>query len=59
MQNVTFATELPAELTALGLTPLTHRQLPPNDGCISLGQAAYGQRLLTLRGACPVGARTA
>lgn len=54
MQNMTFAVELPAALAALGLTPLTHKLLPPNDGCISLGQAAYGQRLLTLRGSCPV-----
>jgi len=54
MQNMTFAQDLPAELAALGLIPLTHKELPPNDGCISLGQAAYGQRLLTLRGACPV-----
>jgi hydrogenase maturation protein HypF len=54
MQNLTFAEELPAELEALGLVPLTHKLLPPNDGCISLGQAAYGQRLLALRGACPL-----
>ncbi|MDR3641184.1 MAG: carbamoyltransferase HypF [Humidesulfovibrio sp.] len=53
MQNMTFATELPAELAARGLTPLTHKMLPPNDGCVSLGQAAYGQRLLALRGSCP------
>jgi len=30
---------LPA-LEAEGFTPLTHTQLPPNDGCVSLGQAA-------------------
>jgi len=54
MQNLTFAQDLPAELAAHGLIPLTHKDLPPNDGCISLGQAAYGQRLLTLRGSCPV-----
>lgn len=53
MQNVTFAMELPAQLSALGLIPMTNKQLPPNDGCISLGQAAFGQRLLNLRGACP------
>jgi len=50
MQNMTFAIELPAELASRGLIPLTHKQLPPNDGCVSLGQAAYGQRLLALRG---------
>jgi len=54
MQNMTFALELPAELVSRGLIPLTHKELPPNDGCVSLGQAAYGQRLLTLRGSCPV-----
>jgi hydrogenase maturation protein HypF len=54
MQNLTFAQELPAALAERGLLPLTHKQLPPNDGCISLGQAAYGQRLLTLRGSCPL-----
>jgi len=53
MQNLTFAQELPAELAARGFTVLTHKILPPNDGCISLGQAAYGQRLLTLRAAHP------
>jgi len=54
MQNLTFAVELPRALAERGLIPLTHKLLPPNDGCISLGQAAYGQRLLNLRGACPV-----
>lgn len=54
MQNVTFAQELPAALAERGLIPLTHKLLPPNDGCISLGQAAYGQRMLALRKACPI-----
>lgn len=54
MQNLTIAVELPRALVRRGLIPLTHRQLPPNDGCISLGQAAFGQRLLSLRHACPV-----
>lgn len=54
MQNVTFAQELPAALAERGLIPLTHKLLPPNDGCISLGQAAYGQRMLALRKACPL-----
>lgn len=53
MQNLTFAVELPRALAQRELIPLTHKLLPPNDGCISLGQAAYGQRLLNLRGACP------
>ena len=46
MQNLTLALELPKALSARGLTPLVHRKLPPNDACISLGQAFYGQRLL-------------
>ena len=46
MQNLTLAAGLPRALTAHGLTVLTHRELPPNDACISLGQAAYGQLVL-------------
>ncbi|WP_421901108.1 carbamoyltransferase HypF [Maridesulfovibrio sp.] len=49
MQNLTIAVELPVELQKRGLTPLVHRYLPPNDGCISLGQAVYGQTLLNKR----------
>jgi hydrogenase maturation protein HypF len=37
---------LPKALVALGLTVIQHTQLPPNDGCISLGQAAYGRQWL-------------
>ena len=37
---------LPRALREKGLTPLTHTQLPPGDACISLGQAAYGLRVL-------------
>lgn len=47
LHNQTLATELPALLLAQGLRVLTHHHLPPGDGCISLGQAAYG--LLALR----------
>ncbi|MDZ7760213.1 MAG: carbamoyltransferase HypF [Desulfovermiculus sp.] len=47
MQNATLARRLPAMLEKQGLTPLTHRFLPPNDACISLGQAVYGQTLLS------------
>lgn len=46
MQNLTLATELPRSLAGLGLTVLTHRDLPPSDACISLGQAAYGRLVL-------------
>lgn len=43
MLNQTLHTELPAALCARGLTPLLHRQLPPGDACVSLGQAVWGQ----------------
>ncbi len=43
MQNLTMSTHLPAALEAHGLTPLVHTMLPPNDACIALGQAYYGQ----------------
>ncbi|MGE4420823.1 MAG: carbamoyltransferase HypF [Pseudodesulfovibrio sp.] len=46
MQNLTLARELPLALQGAGLLPLVHTQLPPNDGCISLGQAAWGVRKL-------------
>jgi hydrogenase maturation protein HypF len=42
LQNRTIAALLPAALGASGLIPLCHRRVPANDGCISLGQAAYG-----------------
>lgn len=48
MQNLTLATELPLALQGAGLVPLVHQNMPPNDGCISLGQAAWGQRKLLL-----------
>jgi hydrogenase maturation protein HypF len=46
MQNLTMSTALPQMLSDQGLTPLVHTQVPPNDACISLGQAFYGQRKL-------------
>ncbi len=49
MQNLTLAAGLPQALRDRGLIPLAHRHLPPNDACVSLGQAVYGQRLLALR----------
>lgn len=49
MQNLTLALGLPQALRDRGLVPLTHRHMPPNDACVSLGQAVYGQRLLALR----------
>ncbi|QGY38735.1 carbamoyltransferase HypF [Pseudodesulfovibrio cashew] len=51
MQNLTMAELLPKALEGMGLIPLVHREVPPNDACISLGQAAWGQRkLLAERG---------
>ncbi|WP_028572595.1 carbamoyltransferase HypF [Desulfonatronum lacustre] len=46
MQNATLSTLLPEALSRRGLTPLVHAHLPPNDGCISLGQTMYGKILL-------------
>jgi hydrogenase maturation protein HypF len=46
MQNNTLTMELPPLLRAQGLTPLVHTHVSPNDGCISLGQAVYGQTML-------------
>lgn len=46
LQNVTLALLLAGRLEDAGLTPLLHRELPPGDGCISLGQAAWGLRRL-------------
>jgi hydrogenase maturation protein HypF len=46
MQNRTLSMELPPLLEQQGLTVLIHDHLPPNDGCISLGQAVYGRERL-------------
>ncbi len=48
MQNLTIASELPLALQGAGLMPLVHSLVSPNDSCISLGQAAWGQRKLLL-----------
>lgn len=50
MQNLTLSVHLPLALAARGLTVLTHAELPPGDGCISLGQAAWARRVLAGRG---------
>ena len=46
MQNLTLARRLPGLLEGNGFKVLTHQALPPNDACISLGQAAYGRLTL-------------
>ncbi|SDF81114.1 Hydrogenase maturation protein, carbamoyltransferase HypF [Desulfovibrio legallii] len=46
LQNALLARLLPLALRAHGLTPLTHHELPPGDGGLSLGQAVWGRRLL-------------
>lgn len=43
MQNLTLALELPRALKALDLIPLSHLAVPPNDACVSLGQAAWAR----------------
>jgi len=45
-QNKYLARVLPEELTALSFSVYTHLSLPPNDGCISLGQAAVAAHRL-------------
>ena len=50
MQNLTLSVHLPQALAARGLTVLTHAELPPGDGCISLGQAAWARRVLAGQG---------
>lgn len=49
MQNLTMLELLPIFLAEKGLRSMVHSRLPANDGCISLGQAVYGQRLLEIR----------
>ena len=46
-QNLTLTLALATALEKTGLTLLTHKDLPPGDGCISLGQAAWGRMVVT------------
>ena len=46
LNNVTLSTLLARNLEKAGLTVLEHTQLPPGDGCISLGQAYWGSLVL-------------
>lgn len=41
LQNLSLLLLLKAALESKGLIPLTHKDFPPGDGCISLGQAAW------------------
>lgn len=43
--NMLLARRLPQCLRALGLTPLLQEELPPGDGGLALGQAAWGRAL--------------
>lgn len=53
LHNLTLAQELPAALEQRGLTPLTHRLVPPGDGGLSLGQAAWARCCLRNRQRTP------
>ncbi|MDD4701116.1 MAG: carbamoyltransferase HypF [Desulfovibrio sp.] len=46
MQNAIMARLLPQALGCFGLKALTHHELPPGDGGLSLGQAVWGRRML-------------
>ena len=45
LNNSLLARRLPQCLRACGLTPLVQQELPPGDGGLSLGQAAWGRAL--------------
>jgi hydrogenase maturation protein HypF len=46
MQNLTLFDALVPALQKRGLQPLQHKYCPPNDACISLGQAAWARTAL-------------
>ncbi|MFO8031691.1 MAG: carbamoyltransferase HypF [Desulfohalobiaceae bacterium] len=48
MQNLTLFQELVPALQNRGLHPLLHKYCPPNDACISLGQAAWARTALAM-----------
>ncbi|TNF48530.1 carbamoyltransferase HypF [bacterium] len=47
-QNETFLKMISKELRARSLEPVTHRNVPTNDGGISLGQAVYARQALEM-----------
>ena len=47
-QNMALLNESVPALEAAGFTVLTHRQVPPNDGCIALGQVFIANQQLEL-----------
>ena len=46
MQNMTLSRLLQDLLADKGLRVMTHKILPPNDACVSLGQAVFGRKML-------------
>lgn len=46
LHNVTLIRHLPEALIRRGLTPLLHKDLPPGDGGLCLGQADWARRAL-------------
>jgi hydrogenase maturation protein HypF len=48
VQNALFAGGLAEELRSLGLSPYLQRQIPPNDGGVCYGQAAWALGSLAL-----------
>lgn len=52
-QNARLTSAAAVRLAAAGLPPLLHRQVPCNDGGLSLGQAAYAAHALARRAPLP------
>lgn len=45
-QNLLLMKKILPALRSRGFIPLIHRHLPPNDGCVALGQAAIAQKTM-------------